>query len=128
MALYDYAGSTPVRFLAGDTIIANTFVKIGAAANTVLQATAATETIIGVALQAAVVGDYVPVQIAGIAKVITNGTCALGEVEVAADGEATTAGGATAYSVGVCLAAASADQDVVPVLLACPAVKRPPNS
>jgi len=126
----NFAGTSPVPFTAGGVIIKDTFVKLDTTEGRVVQAGAATESIIGVALNAAAAaGDPVQVQIGGIASVITNGTMTLGaEVEVAADGEATDAGGATAYSVGVALQAATADQDRCAILLAVPGVKRPPNS
>lgn len=125
----NFAGVTPVPFVAGGTIIKDTFVKLDTTEGQVVQATAATDVVLGVALDAAVSGDGVRVQIAGIAVLITNGTLTLGaEVECAADGEATTAGGATAHSIGIALQAAASDQDKVAVLLALPGVKRPPNS
>jgi len=125
----NYAGSSPVPFVAGGDIIKDTFVKLDSTEGRVVQATAATESIIGVALNAAASGEPVQVQISGIASVITNGTLTLNdEVEVAADGEATTAGGATALSVGVALQTATADQDRCSILLAVPGVKRPANS
>lgn len=128
-SMTNFAGVSPIPFKAGGTIIKDTFVKLDSTAGQVVQATAATDVVVGVALQSASSGDQVPVQIAGVARVVTNGTLTLGaEVECAADGEATTAGGGTAVSLGVALQAASSDQDVCEVLLALPGVKRPPNS
>ena len=129
MSLSNFAGVSPIPFKAGGTIIKNTFVKLDSTVGQVVQATAATDTVLGVALNAASSGDQVQVQIAGVAKIIGNGSVTLGaQVECAADGEATDAGGATAYSLGIALEAGDTDQDVVEVLLALPGVKRPPNS
>ncbi len=123
------AGVSPLPFKAGGTIIQNTFVKLDSTEGQVVQATAATDTVLGVALNSASSGDTVQVQWAGVAVLVSNGTMTLGaQVECAADGEATDAGGATAYSLGVALTAAAADQDHVAVFLALPGVKRPPNS
>ena len=128
MALYDFQNVSPISLLCEGTVIANTFVKQGSAAFGIAQATAEGDLVLAVALEAGVAGDWIRCQKEGIAKVISNGTCALGYVEACADGEATTAGGASSMSLGVALTAAASDQDMVSVLLSLPATKRPANS
>ena len=128
MALYDQQNVTPLRALCAGTIIANTFVKMDSAAMSVVQAGAEGDCVVGVALDAGVAGDWINIQTSGFAKVISNGTCAIGYVEAAADGEATTAGGAASMSLGVAWTAGATDQEFVVVQLSLPASKRPANS
>jgi hypothetical protein len=130
MALSNLAGVSPIPFVAGGAIEINRFVKLDSTAGRVVAATAPTEAVVGVSLSDAdAAGDQVSVQIAGVARVVASGAVSLGdEVEVGAGGKVTTAGGATALSVGVALSAASADGEVIEVLLAVPGVKRPANS
>jgi hypothetical protein len=129
MALSSLLNVSPLQFVAGGTISKNQVVKLDSTAGQVVENAAATDQAIGVALHDASAGDQVSVQVFGVAKCISDGTVTLhAQVEGAAGGKVTDAGGATAYSLGIALEAGDTDGDVVAVLLALPAVKRPPNS
>lgn len=123
-------GIPAIGFKAGGTIAINRPVKLDSTEGQVVQATAITDLVIGVALQAASSGDSVPVQAFGVAKcVLGTGGATLGDqvMCVAAEsGKVGTAAGATAKSFGVALATGNADE-TIPVLLACPNVNGPAN-
>lgn len=106
-------------FTAGGTIAKHSIVKFDADDDTVIVGAAATDKLIGVALEAATVGLRVEVQLAGIGEVVLGGTVARGA--------AVTSGAA---GVGVDLAAAATIKtaigralasgvtgDVIPVLI-----------
>lgn len=129
MALDNLMNVSPLQFIAGGTVSKNQLVKLDSTANQVVAASAATDQVVGVALHDASSGDQISIQVFGVAKCISDGTVTLhAQVEAAASGKVTDAGGATAYSLGIALEAGDTDADVVAVLLALPAVKRPPNS
>lgn len=66
-------------FVAGGTIAKDTIVKFGADADTVVVGAAATDKLIGVALEAVVVGERVEVQMNGVAEIKLGGTVAFGD-------------------------------------------------
>ena len=108
-------------------VTAGAAVKLDASGDVVL-GTAATEVIIGVALTTQLISETVSVQLAGVAKMVASGTVTLGDqVEVGAAGVVLTAGGATAYSIGVALTTAATTGRVM-VLLNLPNCATPANS
>lgn len=115
---------------AGGTIGKGKLVKMSS--GNVVVTTAITDCAIGVALKACSSGDPCPIQVTGVAQCINGLSSITVDQEVmpsaaTSTGEVDTAAGATGRSVGVALATAAAGEQV-PVLLALPAVKRPPNS
>lgn len=109
-------------FTAGGAIAANTLVKFSAD-DTVVQAAAATDSIVGVCVQpgGAASGDRVDVQLGGIAKVKMGGTVARGALVTAdADGQGVAAAPAATVSnrtAGIAMRTC-ADGDLGDVLLA----------
>lgn len=110
------------NFTAGAAVGANLIVKLGAADGAVLQATASTETLIGVSTEvASASGERCDVILAGVANVIAGGSITRGAL-VTADsaGKAVTIGSTagTNYGViGIALISASSG-DIFPVLIA----------
>ncbi len=127
MALYDYAGTSPIAFLCEGAVLANCSVKQGTAEMGILAGSAEGDMTIGIALSGGATGDWIQVQVYGIAKVVSNGTCAIGQVEITTGGKVTTAGGAASRTIGLCLKAGAVDGDIVPVLL-MPSANGPANS
>lgn len=129
--LSNLLGVSLVGFKAGGTILINRPVKLDTTQDQVVQATAITDLVIGVATQAATSGDNVPVQLFGVAKCVLGvGGATLGDqlmCVAAASGKVGTAAGATAKSFGVALATGLVDE-TIPVLLACPNVNGPANT
>lgn len=113
-------------FKAGGAIVSYTLVKFGADDNTVVAAAAATDSVLGaVALVAppgsnAATGDYVDVQLEGIADIKAGGNITRGGLVMSdASGyvvAATAAGGSNVRTVGVALASAVSG-DIIPVLI-----------
>lgn len=117
----NFAGSKPLSFKAAGAILANRLLKL-TAENTVDLATAITDNIIGVSLNAAAAGEYVDVLTTpgAKAKVTASAAIAVGAQVMPAAGAAgkcATAAGATAKSCGIALTAAAADGEVIEVLL-----------
>lgn len=114
---------------AGGTIAKGKLVKVSG--DDVVVTTAITDCPLGVALQSVTVGQACPIQVTGVALCIAGGSITAGNQVMpktsASTGEIEAAAGATATSVGVALQDASSGESVA-VLLAMPAVKRPPNS
>lgn len=132
MALANDLGVAPAPFLAGGAITQYRMVKSDSTAGRVVAATAIADVALGVALNtASAAGDPVQVQTFGIAKVTASAAVTLGDelmVTASGAGKVSTASGATAQTIGVALEAATADGDIITVLLACPGVKRAANS
>lgn len=104
-------------FAAGGTIVANRFVKIGAADNTVIQTAATTDNSIGVAAEAAVSGDAVAVKTAGVVKVEAGAAVTRG-VQVMSDSSGRVVDAtATNKVLGIALEAASAAGEIISVKL-----------
>jgi hypothetical protein len=126
MADSNQLGVSPISFKAGAAIGINRAVILDSASNTVIAASAITDLVIGIALEAAAAaGDLVPVQVFGKAKVVASAAIAVGAQLMptgSGSGKVATAAGATAKSMGVALQAAGADGDVIEALLACPNV------
>lgn len=117
---------TFLSFLAGAAIGPSLIVKIGAADNTVLQATASTEDLLGVSAPnipsaSVAAGDRIDVACEGVVDVIAGASITRGQwVTADANGKATPVGavaGTNYATVGKALASASPG-DFVPVLLA----------
>jgi hypothetical protein len=127
-----YAGTQVVRMKAGAAVVKSRALKPGSAVNEVIHAVDITDLVVGVALNSADSGDWVSVQIGGIAKMeAAEAITVWAEVMVqdaANDGSIAPAAGATARSLGVALVAATADGDIIPVQLRLPTLKGPPNS
>lgn len=133
MALFNELGSKGLSCIAGGTIAKGAACKFSAAVGnkiTVVVGTAATEVILGIATEAASTSDLpLVVQTGGIALCLASAAISAGaQVEVGASGKIETAGGATAHSIGVALEAATADGDLIPVLLNLPNLNGPANS
>lgn len=132
MADFNFLGVSPINFKAGAAIGINRLVKLDTTTNQVVVTSAITDLAIGVALEAATaVGDNVPVQIFGKAKVVASAAVTLGDQlmpTAAASGKVSTAAGATAKSIGVALQAAGADGDVIECLLSTPNVNGVANA
>ena len=116
---------------AGAAIVANRLVKLDTTEGQVIHTAAITDDAVGASLKTYASGDAgVEVQIGGIVKLTAAAAISLG-AQVMPDsggaGKIATAAGATAVSCGVALQAASADGDVISVLL-LPALKAPANS
>jgi len=128
---YNFAGASPLPFIAGGAITANSMVKVDTTAGQVVACTAITDAAIGVCLDgAAASGEQVLVQIFGVAEVRAGATITAGQelmVKNSGTGELDVAAGATARSVGWALQG-GASGDTIAVLLAGPAPKAPPNS
>ena len=105
-------------FVVVGSIPKNTFAKLGASDGLVTAATAATDTANGVvqAIDAAD-GEHCDLIMGGIAKVTAGGAIALGaQVTPGADGKAVAAASGNKVA-GIAVEAATADGQVIPVLL-----------
>lgn len=131
MANYNLQGSTPAGYIAGGTIAANVLVKLDSTQGQVVVTTAITETPMGASLNSATSGQTIAVQTAGKAKLTAKAAISLG-AQVMPDGGGAgliaTAAGATAKSIGIALEAATAENDVIEVLLLVPAINGPANA
>lgn len=110
------------NFTAGAAVGANLIVKLGAADGAVIQATASTETPIGVTPELATAsGDRCDVIMAGIANVIAGGSVSRGGLVTADSAAKAVAIGATAGTnygvIGIALTDASSG-DLFPILIA----------
>lgn len=104
-------------FSAGGTIVANRFLKISGADNTVVQSAASTDDSIGVAAAAASSGDAVAVKHTGIVKVEAGAAVTRGaQVMSDSSGRAVNAT-ATNKVVGVALEASSGAGEIISVKL-----------
>jgi len=115
---------------AGGTIAKGKLVKMSS--GSVVVTTAITDCAVGVALASVTSGQACPIQVSGVALCINGSGSITVDQEVipaaaTSTGEIDTAAGATGRGVGVALGSAAAGE-TVPVLLALPAVKRPPLS
>jgi hypothetical protein len=131
MADYNFAGSEPLPFVAGGTIVKNRVVVLDSTEGQVVAGSAIAGVGLGCSLNAAVAGEQVKVQTMGIAKLTASAAITLGaEVMVTASGagKVSTASGATARAIGVALQAAGADGDIISVLVCLPAVTGPATS
>jgi hypothetical protein len=116
------------NFTTSGTVNKGDLVKVSG--DDIVQCGAITDPAIGVALQTTPgTGGSVSVQLSGIALVKNKSGVTAGQEVMPSTtaGQVATAAGATAYSVGVALMT-GADGEYVPVLLATPGVKRPPNA
>jgi len=107
-------------FVAGGAIVKNTIVKFGAADDTVVAAAAATDQLMGVALNNAALGDRVDVQMMGIAEIKAGGVITRGDYvtsDASAEGVSLSAAATIKSSIGMALRTA-ADGDIIPVMLA----------
>lgn len=131
MAFENWAGTNPVPFKAGGTIAQYRAVKADSTINQVVACAAITDVPIGTSLDAASSGDQVSVLPAGpIAKMTASGAVSYGDQVMptaSGSGKVMTAAGATAYTIGISLGTASADGDIIPVMLLV-AGKGPANS
>lgn len=131
MAFENYSDSDIIKLKAGAAVTAHRAVKISAA-DTCIQSAAIADGAIGVALVTAASGEWFPVQVRGVAKLEAAAAISAGDevmVQAAAgDGSIDVAAGATAKSIGVALEAATADGDLIAVLLNTPSLKGPANS
>lgn len=131
MAESNFANVSLLPFKAGAAIGQNRLVKQDSTAGQVVVTTAITEAVVGVAtIAAAAAGDQVTVQYSGVAKCVASAAISLGAQvmpTVSGSGKVATAAGATAVSCGIALEAATADGDVISVLLR-PSVNSPANS
>lgn len=132
MAYESYADTDIIKMKCGATVAAHRCVKLSAA-DTVIQSAAIADQTIGVSLVGGSSGDWIPVQIRGIAKVECAAAVTLNTqvmVQAAAgDGSIDDAAGATAYSIGIALEAGTGgDGAIVAVLLTTPVSKGPPNA
>lgn len=128
MSSYNYAGTSPLHFECGGTVVANRLVKLSS--GKVVHSAAEGDVTIGVALHSGSSGDRIPVQTVGgtIAKVTAAGQIAVDIiVEATTDGKVTTAAGAASRSVAQLLEAASGDGSVVQALI-FPGFNAPANS
>lgn len=110
-------------FVAGAPVAQYRIVKPGAADGRVVQASATTDALIGVAIQpgGAASGAVCEVQMAGIADVVAGGAVAYGAlVSTDADGkavEASATAGSNIRVLGIALKSAAAN-DIFPILIA----------
>ena len=135
MASENLAGTSPLPMTAGADILAHRLVKCGTTDLSCIPSVAIADVSVGVSLVGVSSGAQLPVQIAGVAKVTAKAAITIGAevmahaTSTAADkGKCETAAGATALSVGVALQAATADGDIIMVLLHTPNVKGAANS
>lgn len=109
-------------YIAGAAIAQYTMVKLDSTAGQVINSVDDASPIIGVALQAATAaGDRIAVQQGGVAKVKAGAAIALNAVvtSIAAGkaDDAFQAGTGVRYYFGIALRAATADGDIIPVLV-----------
>jgi|CXWL01.1.fsa_nt_gi hypothetical protein len=131
MSTYNPMGTAYVTFIAGAAIPQYSAVKLHSVEGQVVVTAAITDVTIGFAQDsAAAAGDPVSVAtVAGtIAKGIASAAITLGDsVMPGASGKVATAAGVTAKDCGTALKAATADGNVIPILLR-PMTKCPVNS
>lgn len=105
---------------AGSAISANTILKMGADDDSLIPATAVSETLIGVAVDAIASGDYGEVMLSGIARVKIGGTVTRGDkitTNASAQGVTAAPGAGTNNGIiGIALMSGVAN-DIIPVLL-----------
>ena len=104
------------KFTAGGTVTLGAIVKLGSDDDSVIVAAAATDLLIGVALNAAASGEDVIVAMSGIADVKAGGTITRGAVVTAGAAGVGVAGAATNRLIGFATKAA-ASGDLVPVMI-----------
>jgi hypothetical protein len=120
MADYNLTGVEPLSFRCTTTVAQYAAVMMdGTTEGNIVVTTGITSPCIGFAMQSGVAGDIIPVQMAGIAKAIASTTIAINaEVMCDASGKITTASGATANSVGICLSTGgTGGADIVSLLV-----------
>lgn len=121
-AYWDVAPPAPKTFTAEADIVANRFVKIGAAANGVTPVTAVTDQAVGVAVETVDTPDVTGVSVwlcneGGIVPVEAAAAIAAGAlVAPSANGRAQTAV-VTQFARGVALEAASGAGHIIPILV-----------
>lgn len=133
MAYEAYSDSDVIRMKAGAAVTKHRAVKLDTTVDTVIHSVAIADLTVGVSLNTVASGEWVSVQVRGIAKLEAAAAITLGDevmVQAAsADGSIATSAGATARSLGVALeGATNGDADVISVLLRCPTLKGPANS
>lgn len=118
------AGPNPLQpksFVAGGAITGKRIVKVGAADDAVLQATASTEALLGVAYEDAASGARVEVDLLGLSTVKLGGTVARGDLLTSdANGKAVAIGavGGTNYnSIGRAMASGVVDDEIEVMLV-----------
>lgn len=131
MSNFNFAGTSPIPFVAGGTIEQYRAVVMDSTAHQVVAGSAIAGVAIGASLTSASSGDQISIQTMGVAKLTASDAITVGaEVMVTASGagKVSIAAGATARSIGVALSAAGANGDVIDVLLATPALAGPANT
>lgn len=132
MSDYNTQGVSPLGFIAGGTIAQYRAVKLDSTAGQVVAATAITDNTVGASMVSASSGQTLSVQTFGKVKLTASAAITLGDqvmVTASGAGKVSTAAGATAKSIGVALEAASADGDIIEVLLhGGPNVNGPANT
>jgi hypothetical protein len=132
MAQEQRSSTDIVSMQCGAAVVQGCAVKMDTTVNTVIHSTAITSATIGVAMTSGATGEWIPVQIRGIAKMKCAAAVTLNtEVMVqaaAGNGTICDATGATARCLGVALEASAGAGEFVKVLLNLPAVKHPPNA
>ncbi|HCZ47418.1 MAG TPA: DUF2190 domain-containing protein [Gammaproteobacteria bacterium] len=106
-------------YVAGGSISKNTLLKFDSSDDAVVVATAATDLIIGVALNDAASGERVEVQVSGIAEVKSAGAISRGAfVTATTAGEAVALAAAATIKTGIGRALkTAADDDIFPMLI-----------
>lgn len=131
MANSNQMGISPAGYVAGGTIGQYVLVKLHSTAGQCVVTTAITDVALGASLTSASSGGTVAVQQFGKVKLTAKAAISLG-AQVMPDsggsGLIATASGATAKSCGIALEAATAENDIIEVLLAAPNVNGPANS
>lgn len=126
MATSNLRGVSPAGCLAGGAIVKDRLVKLSTTANnTVLEATASTGDVYGVALAAAATGEPVAVQQTGKARVVAGAAITAGDQLMWATGGKVVTATGTNTVLGVALEAALADGDVIEAEINCPAFQAP---
>lgn len=131
MANFNSLNVSNMSFIAGGTIGINRAVKLDSTVGQVVVCSAITDIAIGTAINSASSGEMVNVQLFGKAKVVASAAISVGAEVMptgSGSGKVSTASGATAVSMGLCLEAAGADGDTIEILLACPNVRGSANT
>jgi hypothetical protein len=126
----DFGGSSPLSFIAGGNITANSMVKLDTTEGQVVACTALTDLPIGVCMDTGTAGLQVRVQVLGKAKVRYGATITVGQelmVKDSGTGELNVASGATAVSCAKALQGGASGETCL-VLLLGPVGKGPANS